>query len=591
MSVSIVACPSCGTILLHDTVQCPKCRHVLDSDRATLFAEVQDATGGRSALVEDPCPNCYEMVHRGLVRCWNCGTFMRQEIAEAYRQLLASPSRVSYNPIPVGVISQDKPDHQAESTHEKLGAVDKFLSDDADFELSSEAMSSESFDEGGFELQSEFEPEGPLLDPPDFNAVSAASAQTLAPVSEEPSAQPEVPIEPKNETSIPLSDASLADEPEVAHSVATGGDVLLRVALEEEAAQGRRRPTNIMKSRNGILVFCPNGHRVEVQEKHRGKSGRCPKCKAPFFVPEEAWDTATSKASTLEGETAGATTRASCEAAAGGFTGWMTDIRLHTVNPAKLKLKPGSLQNAFQPVDLGFSPEGLLSAILLKKVGPFRAGDQEKVVEVRKQMLAHLSEGKSLDEFPAAEHTQFDVTTIEEIRVAHPTRYEHESMFAGVPVFGESRIAVRLPKTDKNADPQFASFTLSEFRRFASIRGDAFNLYGLGEDSGIPLIDTFNELKCHFSDQSLNVLQQADFYQADPEFKLELIGRCCQGCGLAISEDSRKKEKIGGASVKGIAKAKCPKCKQKFGNVLLYTLESPATDEQSTENAVAEATN
>jgi hypothetical protein len=41
---------------------------------------------------------------------------------------------------------------------------------------------------------------------------------------------------------------------------------------------------------------------------------------------------------------------------------------------------------------------------------------------------------------------------------------------------------------------------------------------------------------------------------------------------LVISEDGRKKEKLGGPDGKGLAKAKCPKCKNKFGSNTLYML-------------------
>ena len=116
-------------------------------------------------------------------------------------------------------------------------------------------------------------------------------------------------------------------------------------------------------------------------------------------------------------------------------------------------------------------------------------------------------------------------------------------------------------------------------------------LYGverLGEDVGVPLTDTYTELKCHYSEETLRALEHVEFYQADPKIKLKLIGRKCAACGLAVSEDARKKEKIGGANGKAIAKAKCPKCQQKFGNISLFGLEEPATPAADAE-APAEA--
>ena len=52
----------------------------------------------------------------------------------------------------------------------------------------------------------------------------------------------------------------------------------------------------------------------------------------------------------------------------------------------------------------------------------------------------------------------------------------------------------------------------------------------------------------------------------------------CSGCKLVVSEDARKKEKIGGSAGRGIAKAKCPKCKQPFGNNPLYTYTPPVVE-------------
>ena len=41
---------------------------------------------------------------------------------------------------------------------------------------------------------------------------------------------------------------------------------------------------------------------------------------------------------------------------------------------------------------------------------------------------------------------------MEKIQVVQPAAYAHESMFAGVAVFGEGRIAVRFPVTDQDKD-------------------------------------------------------------------------------------------------------------------------------------------
>jgi hypothetical protein len=76
-------------------------------------------------------------------------------------------------------------------------------------------------------------------------------------------------------------------------------------------------------------------------------------------------------------------------------------------------------------------------------------------------------------------------------------------------------------------------------------------------------------------------LQALEYYQKDPGFKLQTSGWRCGGCGLVVSEDGRKKEKIGGLNGKGIAKAKCPKCGKKFGNNPLYEVAAEPAPEMA----------
>jgi len=144
-------------------------------------------------------------------------------------------------------------------------------------------------------------------------------------------------------------------------------------------------------------------------------------------------------------------------------------------------------------------------------------------------------------------------------------------------VFGDGRIAVRLPKLDETSNPQFLSFNLSEFRRFSKILEEFYGLRGFGSESGIPLEDVYSDRLCHFSDQPLRILENLELYKNDPGFKLTKIGHKCAGCGLVFSEESREKEKIGGKDGKKIAKAKCPKCQKLIGDLPLYALETPAT--------------
>ncbi len=139
--------------------------------------------------------------------------------------------------------------------------------------------------------------------------------------------------------------------------------------------------------------------------------------------------------------------------------------------------------------------------------------------------------------------------------------------------------------TDQDKDVKdilFVSFTLSQFREFAGTIDKLFGVKDLGQMEGVPLTDSEIKGKCHYSDRQITSIEVTDFHKADPEMELEIVGRKCQACGLVVSEDSRKKEKLGGANGKGIAKAKCPKCQQKFGDTTLYALKEDAEAQEAT---------
>jgi hypothetical protein len=627
MSVSILSCPNCNTLLLDDTIQCPSCRHVLDPERvAQLPQPTESEPDGPSP--EDECESCHEMVRHGLVRCWKCGAFMRKEIADVYQQMQAAEAPVIYSdseePADAKVAVEDTEENSPGNDPAGDGAeADDFAPSDEEptrDELQREPEPEPLADKGetevelapipeeddDFETDPQFAPqtlednEG-ISGPYDVAGQPSEATQTESPAASpaQPAVDGAATVDSEQSSGEP-TDASTAaeqvasDEPgdsappeesTESHSVATGGEVLLNVALEEEAEMTQRRrntKTTIMpKSPDGLLVFCPHGHRVEVREKHRGKTGRCPRCKSLFFVPEQPWqegqeqadEAAQATADKDQDEAAAATGAAAGESGTIDLTHWVKNVHIHEVNPTKLKLKPGSMTKAFDFFDVGFGADGMLLAKLTKSPG-LRGSAGKKLEAARQAMLDHFSEGKPLDGLPVVERRLFDAAAARETRVVQPIVYEFESMFAGVPVFGEGRIAVVLPKAKPDANPQCASFALTEFREFSQVLHDVFQIPEFGAESEIPLTDTFTELKCHFSDEPLLVLDRVQFYQADPACKVRLIGRRCQGCELVISEESRKKEKIGGVSGRGIAKSLCPKCKKKFGDISLYTLEA-----------------
>jgi hypothetical protein len=541
MAVSIKNCPKCRTMVFSDTIQCPACQHVLDASRYENWAARTDGKLS-SRGTETACPNCGEMVRDGLVRCWKCSTFMQKEIADEYQRMRSAPQPVIYSPLP-----------EASSAQAAAAGTTTVAGDD-DFEFGA-----------GYAIREEAPPVQ-LPPPPTAGDQTNARAKTDG----------DTPPPP----------------PDVAHSVATGGDALLQVALaeqQEELDKKRKRKLQRLTGPRGetsLLVFCPNGHRIEVDLKYRGMTGRCPKCKSPFFVPipEEA----------PESEQSTGQQAAEAKPGFGKFAHWMQDVHVHVVQPEKLKLKAGSLKADFQLFDLAFADDELLAAAYSRKKGAAHQ-KSKKTAKDREALQEYLKTGGPVADAPAAEKFTLTAEQAKAVAVVQPAAYAHESMFAGIPVFGEWLMAVRLPLGNDPTSAKFASFPLSEFRRFIELLRTVYGVEDLCQGIDVPLEDAFTEAKCHYSDQMLKFVENLEYYQADPAHKLKLVGRKCQACGLVVSEDSRKKEKIGGANGKAIAKAKCPKCQQKFGTISLFMLEEPEKSEDEktpespeTESAAAE---
>ncbi len=499
--------------------QSPSSRGTPPEDAAPLPSEAA------AAASEHPCPECGEMVRSGMVRCYNCGAFLRKEIAQKYAEMQAKPPQVIFSELPEG---------EAQA----LGDVDD---EGDDFELNLGSPT--------YALAS-----SPGSPPPE--GAAAATGQTAPP----PAAAPRGPQAPDDG---------------VSHSVATAGDVLLQVALSEQQEQRRRRKERGVSLRGGartpggFVIYCPYGCKIEVKDQHRGMTGVCPRCRAPFIVPIDPPDYE------YRQRAARAAEEQAAASPTGQWTPWLCDVHLHQVAPEKLKLKPGSLQKDFVEVDVAFSAQGLLVVNLAaKKSGGLfggGAGTDKKKPEARAAVQQHLREGKPLPETPASDVRLFAPQEFPHIRVVQPTATPLDSMFAGIPVFGERVIAVQLPLSE-GRPPQFLSFGLTGFRAFTealrSVGGPSLSA------PGVPLSDEFVDYKCHYTDVPIRALQNLEWYQADPAAGVTIAGWKCAACGLAISEDARKKENIGGKGGKGIAKAKCPKCGNKFGEQPLYTLPS-----------------
>ncbi|MEE3364224.1 MAG: hypothetical protein VX304_01160, partial [Planctomycetota bacterium] len=217
--------------------------------------------------------------------------------------------------------------------------------------------------------------------------------------------------------------------------------------------------------------------------------------------------------------------------------------------------------------------------------GLFGGGAAKKIPAVRDSVRLHLEDVQSTDGLPAAEFVSLAAETCGELRIVQPAPYAHESMFAGIDVFGTGRIGIRLPDDPQSKTIDFLSFNLSEFRRVSRWMGDLYGIADFGADVGVPLEDTFSERTCHYNEETtMTVVEDATYYSADETYTVTVVGHRCESCGLIVSSDARKKEKIGGKSGKGMAKAVCPKCKRLFGDNPLYSITTGAVEESDVED-------
>lgn len=574
-SITIVACPKCGALVLGDAPHCHVCNHVLDKTTESAQLDARASLPTDAAVADDleVCASCGETYRTGLVRCWNCGAFTRKEIEAAYQRLLSAPRENTPKHVELQELSHTTSQSQTvDDWLPHVAAAASAHGGEDDFELSA---GDEDFE---FELADSIQ----MTDSPD--APPAADAGGYALKTPAPHSPAPVAVAPPSETEAPPpAPATPAAEPEAAapaertapppdatpHSEATAGDVLLEIAKAEEKDVEKSKKTYREKMRGGFIVYCPMGCRIRVQDRHRGKAGKCPRCGAVFFVPlSRPKPKAAADAEAAAAQPADASV-------AGKWRGWMNDVHLHTVVPQKLRIKADSLLNDFTTVDAALSDEGLLLITLVASAGLFGANEKKKPA-LRAAVQEHLKNVGKVEGLPGAGAKLYPPDALRQLQVAQPSPPDVESLFGNIPVFGAARIAVRLPKLTEEPSTQYLSFTLSEFRDFVGQLTTMVGIEGLGANTEVPLSETYNTLKCHYSEAPVRELLGLEYYQRDGKIPLTLTGWRCGGCGLVVSEEARRKEKIGGLNGKGIAKAKCPKCAAKFGSHPLYEVAQPA---------------
>lgn len=513
-----------------------------------------------SASQEFPCPDCGEMVREGLVRCWNCGGFLRPELEKEFRKMRARPRKIIYSPV---------------TEEEQNLQIDQMMAGAAPG-----APAADTDDD--FQLTSAVSPQAPGAAPSAGAATPSSTTAVQAGQSPPPS-----PSAPENSPTAATGTSPLTSEPP--HSQSTGGDFLMQLAAQEETERLKRqieRGTSIdgvRQIQDGFLIDAPKGCRIQIRDERTGELRRL-----TFASSSRVRISLLDKVEALARERAQLSKQDTGpkHLSAGKFERWMSDVHLHTLNPEKLKIKADSLVKEFVAVELGFAADSLFTATLpAGKKGLFGAakgGDEAK--DPRTALLEHFRAGKAPEHAPAGEKWSCSSDKLAEMRVVQPAASLAESLFPGIPVFGTGRIAVQLPITKAGDQPRILSFTLSEFRTFVEIIGSLYAMANFGRNLGIPLADSFSDEKCHYSSANVRALQHVEYYQADPALGTVLAGWKCEACGIVISEAAREKEKLGGKGAKAIAKTPCPKCKQKFGSHPLYTLVSVAQGPSMTDD-------
>lgn len=616
MEVVIKVCPGCDQLLVDDSGVCPSCGMTIESGQAVpLTSDPKAATAPKPASSEIPCRRCGTMVAKALVRCPSCQSLMQTD--RSFRPGQGRPqihtAQVAgaddFDEMSSDVQLIEDPALMAELDARASYAAPKQSEDGDDFEVGGGA-SVVDFDSNAAYLSApayQGDADAGLVDIDEeqqrYDREAALAAEEAGPATynlEDPS------YGDAGAGELPADDASAGYYQEDGGAAQEGydqsaydqagyeqgeydqggyaeespakeegdgeiapppADPLLAAAMEEQAesgkvkSRGRKSRRELKLPADAFLVYCPNGHRIVVREQYRGRVGRCPNCRAPFFVPSESVteEAGVAEAAMPTGDVVGAYDR------------WIVGARLHAINPTKLKLKDSSVVGTHDVIDIGFSLDQALVAIVFPGNTAFRGMvEAKKTTANRDDLRKHLRSGGSLDQMPV-KFVKLSPENFGEMRLVQPAIPGDETIFAGVPVFGPGMIAFRLPAAESQPTERvYLSLTLSQYRTLAEVAGERFGVAELAPTSLVPVADEYQSMSCHYSDQAMQSLKNIELYRADSSYKLQLLGWQCEGCGLVVSEDSRKKEKIGGKAESSVPKAKCPKCKKKFGDNRLY---------------------
>ena len=562
MTSAIINCPKCKSLILSDTLQCPSCNHVLNEEAAEVMKANENISIFKTKSVnEQTCKDCGVSNRASVVRCWNCGAFMLENIEQTFRSRQSNPQEVILSDVNSGV----KPTNSSEipKTTQESDEFDTY-DPEADFELSSELELQDTTDD-------------------DFNL--ADGTEWSYPTEESSSGEYEIPADLDAEYAGEQASSNVEiqneTEPESEEDVDPEMYDFLKMVIREDAAafarNSRKNKTKskkiakIIQSFLGGFVLLPPCKccKVKIRNIDLGKVLACPKCKVNYQSPEPSL----SRTRTIEGNQNELLANKSklksfnpktiaLTKTESKYPFWLEFLQLHEYIPEKTKNKPGILEKSFLPVDIAFSEDNLLIIEYAKKPGAY-SRDDKKIIKLRetiREMLVANTKPETTKEY---EITELPVGWLSTLKILYPAKGNDKNSlpFAGVPIFGEGQIAIKFPANQ--AGDYTISMNLSQYRSFVYCCLEKYGYIRFTEESPLSLELTTENLACAISKAEFTLLNDAEFYLHDHYIKLEKVGGKCESCHAFVSIKGEENEKV--RITKLIAESKKKKAPQAMG--------------------------
>ncbi len=581
---SIVTCPKCQTLVLSDTVQCPGCKTVLIESRshevAPISANTVSVVSNHDSINEHPCRECGVMVRKGVVRCFNCGTFTNPDIEAKFIEKQDSQMQIMYS--------------ELEDSDEK-GFADSRSNSSSDTGFhTSDFNDSSARDEGDpdddFQLSDDIE----MLD---WNADDEGADFEYDEADRLSNSESDVEISNLEELDASTEETSSEEATsEVLPGADHVDDGLFSIAMLEEAEQASKRRRQLQTSKRQMAKFLKSTDQgimmlppcrccaIRIQPHQLGASGVCPKCKLSFRIPAPKTQ---ARVILTKTETSASTVKnvdhrfenVAVVDQVGEFQVWLRGLWFHNVDLAKFKPAEDLLLKQYVPVDLGFSPDQVIAIPLAKKPGNY-AEDDAKVQEARQKYLLRLADKtKTLDQNKDLEIMPIMLGTLSRMNIIDPIQQDLKAQFEGINIWGQGRIYVELPSTPATAEKRtFLSMTISQYRELSRILTHLYGYTRFHLKSTTPIELKTEELACMFSKKNFDVLSDGEYYRHDSRYQLNLLGHVCQSCHKFLSEESRTDKKLGSAANKPPSKMKCLACGKKFGELPRFEIAKKQTD-------------